>query len=564
MLTALRVDNLAIIDRLEVGFESGLTVITGETGAGKSILIHALKLVLGGRASPEVVRNGADRAEVEALFSVGDDPAFRSRLREADLPDDDEIVIRRSVTANGRSRATINGRLTTATQLQVLAAGLIDISSQHEHQSLSDPSTHLATLDAYAGEPRLVEQVRGAVAAAIRAAEALAAAQQQLQNRADREDLLRFQLAEIAKLDPRPGELDQLAEEVERLRHGDRLRAAASGGEDLLYGRDGAVCGELGGLEADLEAVVAFDPALEALLGRVQSARVELEDVAGELGRYARRIDGDPEQLARLDDRLHALKRLTRRHGSDLDAMIDWRHTAEAELAALTDAEGLVEQARAESEAALEAAGALAERLSAVRQGAAASLGGAIAAELSDLGMGGAQIVVEVAPLEPGGSGLVHRGRRLGPSGIDRVELLIAPNPGEPPRPLRRIASGGELSRALLGTKRVLSGLGPVGTYVFDEVDTGVGGAVADAIGRKLVQVAHHHQVLCITHQPQIAAFADQHLVVGKQVVEGRTSSRLRRLDAPARIEELARMLGGRKVTDAARGAAESLIRAAQ
>ncbi|MEZ4236765.1 MAG: AAA family ATPase [Myxococcota bacterium] len=244
MITALRVDNLAIIDRLEVGFESGLTVITGETGAGKSILIHALKLVLGARTSPEVERNGAERAEVEALFSVGDDPAFRERLAAADLPLDDEIVIRRSVTANGRSRATINGRLTTAAQLQALAAGLIDISSQHEHQSLSDPTTHLATLDAYSRETRLVETVREAVAAAVAAAEAARAADEALRTRSDREDLLRFQLAEIASLDPQPGELDQLAEDVERMRHSDRLRAATSGAEDALYGRDGAVCTE--------------------------------------------------------------------------------------------------------------------------------------------------------------------------------------------------------------------------------------------------------------------------------------------------------------------------------
>jgi DNA repair protein RecN (Recombination protein N) len=560
MLTALRIENLAIIERLEVGFESGLTVITGETGAGKSILIHALQLVLGARASPEIVRNGTDRAEVEALFEVGDDPSVRVRLRELDLPEDDEVVIRRTISANGRSRATVNGALTTAAQLQKLAAGLVDISSQHEHQSLTDPSTHLSTLDAYAGRHDLVAAVRDAVREAAEAAEALATAESQIRARADREDFLQFQVAEIAKIAPKAHEIEHLEEQIGRLRHAGRLHEATTKAEHALYGRERALCDELSRLEHELESVVSIDPVLGPLAVRIASARVDLEDVAGELGRYARRIDGDPEQLPQIEERLHTLRRLARRHGGDLDLVIAFRKSAEAELAVLADAEGVIAQRSADAVRACRAAGELARELSEVRHRAADALGDAIAGQLADLGMGGARIVVDVAALDPSASGLVHEGARLTPSGIDRVELLIAPNPGEPPRPLRRIASGGELSRALLGTKRVLAGLGPVGTYVFDEVDVGVGGAVADAIGRKLAEVARHHQVVCITHLPQIAAFGQAHLVVSKEVVEGRTASRLRRLDTNDRIEELARMLGGRRVTDAARGAAQALL----
>jgi DNA repair protein RecN (Recombination protein N) len=564
MLSALRVENLAIIDRVEVSFEPGLTVITGETGAGKSILVHALNLVLGARASPEIVRNGTDRTVVEALFEVRDDPAVRQRLHMLDLPESDEIVIRRIVNATGRSRTTVNGALTTQSQLVQLSAGLVDISSQHEHQSLTDPANHLATLDAYAARPELVQHVRAAVERAMAAAAALEDVHKKLRERAEREDLLRFQLAEITKLNPAPGELPQLEEELTRMRHTDRLREVTSRAEHALYGRERALCDELARVESELSSNASLDPALGELAERIASARVELEDVSSELSRYGRRLSADPEELARSEERLHALKRLARRHGGDLEAAIAWRKQAEEELDLLSDADALIAQRSAEAQAAVAQAAEVARALSVVRRGAARALGEAIARELSDLGMGGAEIVVDVAPLDPGAGGLVYEGARLTHSGMDRVELLIAPNPGEPPRPLRRIASGGELSRALLGTKRVLAGIGPVGTYVFDEVDTGVGGAVADAIGRKLAAVARHHQVLCITHQPQIAAFGGSHLVVYKEVVEGRTASRLRRLSPQERVEELARMLGGRSVSDAARGAAEALLGAAR
>ena len=559
MLSALRVENLAIIDRVEVSFDPGLTVITGETGAGKSILIHALNLVLGARASPEIVRNGADRTVVEALFEVRDDPAARRRLVDLDLPDNDEILIRRTVSLQGRSRTTINGALATQAQLSALSAGLVDISSQHEHQSLADPATHISTLDAYA-KADLVPRVEAAVEAAVAAAAAVEELKKKIQERAEREELLMFQLAEIKKLDPQPGEIPIIEEELARLRHVDRLRESTSRAEHALYGRERALCDELGRIEDDLSSSAELDPALAPFVERIASARVELEDISGELGRYGRRLNADPEQLSQMEERLHALKRLARRHNGDLDAAVAWRRTAEEELAMLSDAENLIADKSNEAARALAAAAVLARELSAIRKGAAKDLGRAIARELADLGMGSAEILVEVAPLEPGTSGLVYEGSRLSSSGMDRVEFLIAPNPGEPPRPLRRIASGGELSRALLGTKRVLAGIGPVGTYVFDEVDTGVGGAVADAIGRKLAAVAEHHQVLCITHQPQIAAFGSSHLVVHKEVVDGRTASRLRRLSHKERVEELARMLGGRSISDAARGAAEALL----
>jgi DNA repair protein RecN (Recombination protein N) len=560
MLTALRIENLAIVERLEVGFEPGLTIITGETGAGKSILVHALKLVLGGRASPDFVRTGTERAEVEALFEIRDDPQAQARLAALDLPAEDEIVIRRTIAASGRGRSTVNGALTTAAQLQQLALGLIDISSQHEHHTLTDPATHLGTLDAYLARPELVARVGAAVEQAEAAAESVRALQRLSRDRAEREDLLRFQLAEIVKLDPRGNELEELQQRVARLRHSDRLRGATIGAEAALYGRERSMCAEIARIEIELQGAAALDPALSPVTERLASARVELEDVASELGRYGRRVDSDPDALSQATERLHALDRLTRRHQGDFAAVLAFRSAAEAELAALSDVESQLQARLAEAERCVRAAYDQAQELSAVRRAGAAALGRAISAELADLGMGSADILVEVAPLTAGPQGLSCDGVRLTSTGIDRAELLIAPNPGEPPRPLRRIASGGELSRALLGTKRVLAGIGPVGTYAFDEVDTGVGGAVADAIGRKLREVARHHQVLCITHQPQIAAYGDVHLQVRKDVSGGRTATSLRRLQRPERVEELARMLGGREVTEEARGAARALL----
>lgn len=559
MLSALRIRNVAVVESAEISFEPGLTVVTGETGAGKSILVTSLLLALGARGSADLVRAGADRAEVEALFDLRDDAALRARLAAMDLPDGDEVVVRRTITAQGRSRATVGGALVTAAQLQALGTGLLDITSQHEHHSLSDPDTHLATLDAWIARPELVDAVRVAVDEARRAAAALAELRAQVATQGERSDLLRFQLAELTQVDPKPGELEALDEEVGRLRHSARLAGITSRADASLSGRERSVCAELARIEAEVLSAAALDGSLAPLARQLSSARIELDDAAHELARYASRLDRDPDALPRAEERLAALKRLVRRHGS-LEAALATRASLEAQLELLDDAGLHLDRLEREAKAALDAAGRAAHELSVLRRERASALGRAIGAELADLGMGGAVVRVEVSALSPTDGDLAHGGARLGPRGIDRVELLVAPNPGEPPRPLARIASGGELSRALLATKRVLAGLGPVGTYVFDEVDTGVGGAVAESIGRKLAAVARHHQVICVTHLPQIAAFGQAHLHVSKHVEGDRTLSRVAALSRAERVEELARMLGGRKVGAAARAAAKELL----
>lgn len=539
MLATLRIRNLAIVEELEVSFGPGLNVVTGETGAGKSILVDALQLVLGGRASPELVRTGAERAEVEALFDLRRLPETRARLGPEVAPEG-ELVLRRVIESGGRSRAYVDGRLATAGELARLAVGLCDISSQHEHHSLVDPACHLGYLDAYAGLGSDGEAMRGAWAALGQAqadADALRAALQE-----QRGDFVRFQLDELDKA--RHLDLDEA--EVSRLRNVEALAGIVGRAEARLYAGDGAACGALARVGADLDAALRLDPTLGTLGERLQAARAELDDVAAELGRYHRGLRADPERLARLEEGAHELRRLRRRHGDDLEAA---RVRLRGELASM---EGAGERL-AELEAGIEALLREVERRSGVlserRRGAARQLAEAMTGELASLGMGEARVAVEVAEAGPG------------PRGADRVEFLIATNRGEDPRPLRRVASGGELSRALLAVKRVLAALGPVGMYVFDEVDSGVGGAVAEGIGRKLRDVAAHHQVVCITHLPQIAAWGDHHFHVRKQVVDDRTRSSVHELAGDARVEELARMLGGTRVGDAARAAARELIR---
>lgn len=568
MLTCLRVRSFAIIDEVEVALGPGLNVFTGETGAGKSILVNALHLVLGARARPDVVRAGADQAEVEALFSVDRD-RLGDRLAALGLASDDELVIRRMVLPAdrdqpGRSRAYVNGRLTTATQLSALATGLVDICSQHEHHTLVDPSTHLCHLDRFGQLDPLREQVAGAHAVAAQAAVDLAAAREAMRDRGDREDLLRFQVSEIERLAPAPGEDEDLRAECERLAHAERLVQAAGGGEHALYSADQAVCSTLDRVCQDLRQASRHDASLVDLVERVEAARTELEEAARDLGAYARGLDADPGRLQQAEERLHALRGLSRRFGGTVQAVLDHAEQARLELAALGDVEGRIESLERTLDGALSAARALAATLSAGRHGQASALGSAISGQLAGLGMGDARVLVDVAPVGDARPGeLALDGARLTASGIDRAEFLIAPNPGEQPKPLRKVASGGELSRALLALKCVLGGVDPDGLYVFDEVDAGVGGAVAEVIGQKLRAISRNHQVLCITHLPQIAAYADRHFRVEKSVSGGRTRSRIVRLGDDQRREELARMLGGIEVTDASRQAAQALLKAA-
>ena len=374
---------------------------------------------------------------------------------------------------------------------------------------------------------------------------------------------MRFQVREIEELDPRPGEETELEQERARLRHAEKLGEATRRAAERLYEGEGAICDELGRLAAELDHAAAIDGSLAPLARTLESARSELADTARALGRYAEGVESNPERLAEVEERAFRLQKLLRKHGPTTAELLSHRALLARELESLAAGADRISELDAQRAKKLATAAACARALSKQRRDAAEKLADAIGRELGQLGMGRARVIVDVAPTAAGGEGaLAVDGARLTRNGVDRVEFLIAPNKGEDPRPLRKIASGGELSRALLALKRVLADRGPAGTYVFDEVDAGVGGAVAEVIGRAIADIARHRQVLCITHLPQIAALADAQFVVGKTESKGRTHTTVRRLQAPERIEEIARMIGGVKVGDASRRAAEELLAA--
>ncbi len=564
MLVALRVKNFILMDALELRLEPGFNVLTGETGAGKSIVVGALSLVLGGRASAEQVRPGADDAEIEALFDVRSSDRAMAMLDAAGIASDGEIVIRRVIQATGRSRAYLNGRLCTAGELQAFAPELADVASQHESVALTDPSTHLGYLDRFG---RLVP-ARSELAADVSELEALTAqlraARELERGRAEREAFLSFQLQAIDALSPRPGELADLAAERNRLRHAGRLHDITRRAASRLDQGDDAMCDELARLASELRAAAEIDPALDDVARAVDGCWTELSEAARQIGRYAERAEADPDRLSEIEDRMYRLEGLLRQHGPTLDDVLAARARLAAELGHLSGVESHVAELERRRDALLAVAADRARKLSAKRRKAGEKLGAAISTELADLGMGGARVVVDIEPHGGDRAALVVDGARLGQDGIDRVEFLISPNKGIEPRPLRRIASGGELSRALLALKRVLAECGPAGLYVFDEVDSGVGGAVADKIGRAIGDVARHHQVLCITHLAPIAAFASAHFVVAKENAGGIAKSSVSRVDKKDRIAEVARMLSGAKVTGASLRAATELIEAAR
>ncbi|MBK6532861.1 MAG: DNA repair protein RecN [Deltaproteobacteria bacterium] len=567
MLLSLQVRDLAIIDEVEVAFGAGLNVVTGETGAGKSILVDALTTVLGARTSAtEVVRTGAREAEITAVFSArGDDPR-RLRFEEAGIAWDEELVVRRIVgneRTGGRSRAYLNGRMVSLAQLAALTAGLADVTSQHDQQTLTDPTQHLALLDASAQLDGPRTAMQRAHAGFAEATAALERVLQDIRQRADREDLLRYQIKEIDELPLSPGVEEQWGLTRDRLRHAARLAEGSAAAEDALYARDGAVLEELSGARDSLAKLVSFDPALQGPLDLVAQAHTLVQEAARELGRYARSVRADPEGLAEVEDHLQKLGRLKRKYGSTVEEIISFRARAKEQLANIEQGEARVAALEAAVESARVNAAKEARALSAARRAAAGRLGESISRELASLSMGGARVVVDVAHNPPGSADLSVDGARLLATGIDRVEFLIAANRGEDPRPLRRIASGGELSRALLAIKRVLTDVANETFYVFDEVDAGVGGAVAEVIGQKIKEVARRNQVLCITHLPQIAAYGDRHFVVRKRELGERTASSITELDETARLEEIARMLGGIRITERTREVAAEMIRGA-
>ncbi len=581
MLVQLTARSVVLFERMALELQPGFNVLTGETGAGKSMILDAFALVLGGRARSDIVRAGETEAEVEALFEIEPGSRVAAKLEAAGVPcafegGAGELVIRRVVQASekrekkgeARSRAFVNGRLCTAAQLAELATDLCDVSSQHESVSLTDPATHMDYLDAFG---KLGGGARDALGIEV---DALAGVVKELQDvraaergRAEREDFLAYQLREIDELEPTLGEETELENERGRLRHAGRLAEVTCGAPPnaSTKGRRPSAMSSPASRATSRARQSSTRRLAPPRSHPLESSRAEpRRRAARALGRrYAEGVGVQPRPpFAELEERLFRLQKLLRKHGPTTAELLAHRDVLRRDLETIGSASDRAASLEKDRDTKLARVAASARALSKKRREAADKLADAIGRELAALGMGRARVVVDVAPTQSAGEALGVDGARLQRSGIDRVEFLIAPNKGEDPRPLRRIASGGELSRALLALKRVLADRGPAGLYVFDEVDAGVGGAVAEVIGRAIADIAKHRQVLCITHLPQIAALAETQFVVGKSEVKGRTNSTVRRLSESERVEELARMIGGVKVGDAARRTAEDMMRA--
>ena len=558
MLRALTIRDFAVIDQLELNFESGFTVLTGETGAGKSVIINATVLALGGRASMDVIRAGADSAQIEALFEINTCPDVIKRLHDAGLSAGDQLVIRRIISRSGRSRVYINGAMATVNTLAHVTEGLVDISGQHAHYSLLKTDTHLDILDRVGHLETLTAKFTDAYGGVIALDARIAELRNQRLERAEREDFLRFQLQELHEAGLTDADEEaHLENEGSRLRNAEKLRDAAATAEHILYDKDGAAAELVGRAVREVETLIALDPSLEPVLEDLNSTLVLIEESARTVGDYARNLDSEPQRLEEIDNRLGVFARLRRKYGATLAEVIQRMHFLEDELTELSNSDNTLETLLGERAEAVTRLRAMADSLSAARKRAASELAQAIVTELKDLAMPDAQLTVEVRPLV---SGLDIDGRSIGPRGADRIEFMLSANLGTPPQSLSRIASGGELSRFMLAVKRVIAHRDPVATYIFDEVDTGVGGSTAEAIGQCLKRVGTDRQSICITHLPQIAALGTQHLRVMKRVDEGRTVSTITAITAEERVEEIARMLGGATITEATRKNAREMI----
>jgi DNA repair protein RecN (Recombination protein N) len=550
MLSLLRVSGFALIDEVELPLGPGLTVITGETGAGKSILVEALGLLRGGRASTDLIRTGRDEAQVEALFELPADWEIRRRLDADGRAVGEGLVVRRVIARSGRGRIHLGGGLATAADLGASVGKLVDITSQHDQQSLMDPDSQLAILDAFAANGPALDETRQAWQTLAAATAELATFDADARTRAEREDLLRFQLTELEEAALRPGEDDTLRAERERVKGAEKFLAACTRGEASLYSGEDAAVGRIVAVARELAPLALLDPALAPLVDRLREAQAVIEDVVADLGRYGGGIRFEPERLGEIEERLFLIQRLVRKHGGSVATAIERRDEIAQQLGALGSFEEGLEARRGAVAAARERMTALGEALTERRRKAARTLGRRIDETLHELGLPGARVAIEL-----------ERREEAGPKGHDRVRFLFAPNPGEEPRPLQRIASGGELSRVMLAVKQALAKADQALTYVFDEVDTGVGGGTAEVIGRKLKAIAADRQVLAVTHLPQIAAFADQHVKVVKEATKTRTTVRIEVLDPEARTAEIARMLAGDRPSRQATAHADEMLR---
>ena len=562
MLRELRIKNFAVIDAIAIEFGAGLNIITGETGAGKSILLDALNLIAGERGSTEIIRHKADEATVEALFD--ELPAgLCAQLEEAGIAVEDELVVKRIITRAGKNRIYLNGCLCPLNVLAQIGRGLVHIYGQHEHHLLLQTDNHLNLLDAYADVEESLATMTTSYTVMTEAFRELAETRANLEQRRRERELLEAQAAELDRAQLRQGEDEELRTTKHILSHAEKLLQGCREGEELLYEGDASLVGGLGKYAAKVKELAAIDQALNPTVELLDSSLAQLQEAATQLRRYADRIQFDPHALEQLEDRLAEIQRLKRKYNGELADLLRLRDEIANALASLGQGDELIAGLEKRFDHARQAAWVLAEKISSERQRAARKLKREMEKEVRTLGMADTTFAVHFATEEgkEDEPPFLLGGRRLTEKGMDQVEFYFSPNPGEPVKPLARIASGGELSRLMLALKSLVLSKEALPTLLFDEVDTGVGGRVAEIVGKKLKQVSRRQQVINVTHLPQIAAMADKHFVVDKRVEKGRTYTHVSVLDEAERVKEVARMLGGVKVTDQARRHAQEMIR---
>ncbi len=551
MLTHIQIRDFAIIDALELELRDGMTALTGETGAGKSILVDALGLVLGDRADSTAIRQGAERAEISVGFEVSGLDAVCAWLDEQDLSADGDCILRRVITAEGRSRGFVNGRSVPMQMLKELGALLVDIHGQHEHQSLVHRATQLALVDGYGGHAALLDQVAGLYRSWREQADALAELRERSAAREQRLDVLRFQVRELDALGLGADELERLDEEHQRLAHGERLISGTQRALSQAYEDDGSAQAQLSAAQSELEELAELDARLAPIRDGLQAALVNLEEAADDLQRYLAGLDLDPQRLVWVEERLGSIHELARKHRvepADLPGLLE---TLQQELTTLEDADVAIaglEQKVAQMEADYLAA---AQRLSEARRKCAVKLGKEVSAVMQDLGMPGGRLEVALSHADP---------PRPSPRGMDRVEFQVSANAGQALLPLAKVASGGELSRISLSIQVVAAQATAIPSMIFDEVDSGIGGGVAEIVGRRLRELGDDRQVLCVTHLPQVASQAHHQLRVSKETDTDETRTRIEELTEKERVEELARMLGGVEITATTRKHAREMI----
>ena len=562
MLREIRIKNFAIIDEVALDLGPGLNIITGETGAGKSIILNALGLIAGERGNSDIIRHQEDEASVEALFD-GVPAAIEAKLKEAGFDAADELVVKRILSRSGKNRIYLNGSLCPLALLADLGASLVHIYGQHEHHTLLRPETHLMLLDAYAdltASAVTMQQNFDALSAAwTRLNETRASLEQRRREKA----LLEAQVEEIAQARLKAGEEEELRAEKNILAHAEKLHQGCLEGEELLYSGDAALVSRLGKYAVRLKELAGIDQNLQPTVELIDSSLAQLQEAALQLRRYAERVHFDPRALEQLEDRLAEMQRLKRKYNATVEEILRMQDEINESLADLEQGEEQIAALEKAFADARQAAWNTAEKISQERQRAGRKLKREMEREVKSLGMPETIFEVRFAIQDERADAppFFIGGRKLTGSGMDQVEFYFSPNPGEPVKPLAKIASGGELSRLMLALKALVLTPGVVSTLLFDEVDAGVGGRVAEIVGKKLKQVAAHHQVITVTHLPQIAALADSHFVVRKEIEKGRTFTRVERLSERERVGEVARMLGGVKITDQARKHAEEMVR---